>query len=146
MATREEIGGADRAILYLNNCQRDLRANAQSYLDEVAAGYPHFQQPQFKGDVRTPMQRQADIVTADGNAVSRLMVRLANFFSDPVRQANVANGLQVYGITVAQANQDRLMIKNAADAQAAADVSSDAAIIAAANATLAAVPAIDTLP
>jgi hypothetical protein len=75
MATREEIGTADRAIIYLNNCQRDLRDNAQLYLDEIANAPRR----------RTTAQLGAT-VTADGQAISRLMVRLANFFSDPVRQ------------------------------------------------------------
>jgi hypothetical protein len=135
MATREELVIADRAMAYLNNCQRDLRANAQNYLDEIAL-VPR----------RLSTAQLGAIVTADGQAISRLMVRLANFFSDPTRQTKVTNGLAFFGITLAQANADRLMIKNAADAQAAADVSTDAAITNAANATLAAIPAIDTLP
>ena len=73
------------------------------------------------------------------------MVVLANFVTDPTRQTKATNGLAFYGITLATGNADRLMIKAAADAQAIADVSTDAAITIAANATLAAVPAIDTI-
>lgn len=135
MATREELVIADRTIIYLNNCQRDMTQNAQSYLDEIA-----------RVPRRLTTAQLGTIVHDDGTAISRLMVRLANFLSDPARQTKVTNGLAFFGITLAQANADRLMIKNAADAQAIADVSTDTAITVAANVTLAAIPAIDTLP
>jgi hypothetical protein len=132
MATREELTIAQKILAYLNNCQRDMRANAQSYLNEIAAGHPRLATAQL-----------GTIVHADGARISDLMVRMGNFLSVPVRQTKATNGLSFYGITAAEANADRLMLKNAADVQATADVSTDAGIQAAANATLAAVPVID---
>jgi len=134
MATREEISIAGQAIQVLTNCQRDLRANAQSYLNEIAAGHP-----------RLNTQQLGAIVNADGAAISRLMVMMTNYFADPTRKTKVTNGLAFYGITFAQGAADHNAIKATADAQAAADVSTDAAITAAANATLASTPTIDLL-
>lgn len=132
MATREEVVIANHILVYLNNAQRDLRRNAQAYLAEIAAGHP-----------RASTNQLGQMVQADGAAISGLMTRMGNFLSVPARQTKASNGLAIFGITGAQANTDRLMIKDAADVQASANVSTDAAITNAANATLAAVPAID---
>lgn len=132
MATREELTIANRILLYLNNCQRDLRANAQAYLDEIAQGHPRLQTAQL-----------GQVVQGDGAAIATLMTRMGNFLSVPARQTKATNGLAFFGVTAAAANADRLMIKNAAEAQAVADVSTDAAIQVAANATLTAIPAVD---
>lgn len=134
MATREELTIAMRVLAYLNNCQRDMRLNAQSYLAEIAAGHP-----------RLTTEQLGVVLKADGAQVSRLMVKLADFVAVGARQTKLQNGLTFFGITLGQANSDRLMIKDAADVQAAANVVNDAAITDAANATLAALPAIDTI-
>lgn len=134
MATREELTIANRILVYLNNCQRDMRTNAQSYLDEITGGHLHYTTAAL-----------GQIVRADGARISDLMTRMGNFLSAPARQTKATNGLAFYGITAAEANADRLMLRNAGDVQAAADVSTDVAIQAAANATLTAVPAIDVI-
>ncbi|MGI8549040.1 MAG: hypothetical protein ACR2M1_17240 [Gemmatimonadaceae bacterium] len=134
MATREEIAIADQALAALTNCQRDLRRNAQSYLDEIAAGHPRLTTAQL-----------AAIVNADGAAVSRLMVMIATYVSAGTRQTKLINGLAFYGLTLAQANTDRNALKSTADTQAAAALVTDADITAAANATLGSTTAVDLL-
>jgi hypothetical protein len=133
VATREELTIALRILAYLNANQSDLRSNANSYLAEIATGHQKLSTTELGAKVR-----------ADALAISALMTRMGNFLSVPARQTKATNGLAFFGILAADANTDRLMIKSAADIQAAADVTTDVAITAAANATLAAVPAIDT--
>jgi hypothetical protein len=132
MATREEVSIALRILAYLNNTQSDMRSNANAYLAEIAAGHPRLSTAQLGG-----------IVRADGAAISSLMARMGTFLSVPARQTKATAGLLFFGIASADCNADRLTIKAAADAQAVADVSSDAAITTAANATLAAITPID---
>ncbi len=134
MATFEEINLANRVVVYLANCQRDLRANAQSYKDEIA-----------RVPRRLTTAQLGAIVHADGAAISALMTRLTNKIQNAGLQTKLGNGLAVYGITLAQANAAKTTIAAVADAQAVADVSTDAAITAASDATLAATPAIDVI-
>lgn len=134
MATREEISIALQAVQILTNCQRDLRRNAQSYLDEIAAGHP-----------RLTAQQLGAIAKADGAAISRLMTMMTTYFSDPTRTAKVTNGLTALGLTYAQAVADHGQIKTVADAMASATVTTDALITSGANWVLANTPALDLL-
>lgn len=134
MATREELRIAEQLIGFLNNCQRDLRSNAQSYLDEIA-----------RVPRRVATAQLGAIVNADGRAVALLMQRFTDFFADATRRTKAVNGIGFYGMTQAQVVADKNAIKATADAQAAAPVSTDAEITAAANATLAATAAMDLL-
>lgn len=130
----QEINLAHRVIQYLMNCQRDLRLNAASYLAEQ----------QVNPRPRTAAALGA-VVRADGVAVSAVLAHLATRIQQAGLQAKLSSGLAFFGLTLAEANQLRLTLKNAADAQAAAQVNTDAQIAAAANATLAAVPIIDVI-
>lgn len=133
MATREELTIALGIMRYLNNAQRDMRSNAQGYLAEIAAGHPRLSTAQL-----------GVILRADGAAISVLMAKMGTFLSDPGRTVKATAGVGFFGMTSVEVNTDRLMIKAAADTQAIANVVNDAAITDAANATLAALPAIDT--
>ncbi len=134
MATREEIAIAGQALQIITNAQRDLRRNAQAYLDEISAGHPRLTTAQLGA-----------IVQADGAAIGRLMTMVTTYFADAAKRTKAVNGLVFYGITQAQIVADRNATKAAADAQVVAPVSTDAEIIAAANATLAATPTLDLL-
>lgn len=131
MATFEEIHLAGRVIAYLSNCHRDLRVNAQAYKDEIA-----------RDPRRLDTAQLGAIVKGDAQNIARLMTVLTNKIVGSL-QAKLGNGLQVYGMTLAQANAEKNLILNTANTQAAADVSTDQAITSAANATLASMPAFD---
>lgn len=134
MATREEVSIALQAVQILTSCQRDLRRNAQSYLDEITAGHP-----------RLTTQQLGAIANADGAAVARLMTAMTQYFSDPTRVTKVTNGLGALGLTYAQAVADHNQILSVANAQATADVSTDALITQGANWVIANTPALDLL-
>lgn len=134
MATREELVIATTSLAYLTACQRDLRANALAYKAEIAS----------PTRTRTTAQLGA-IVHADGAAISRLLQRMTDFFSDAGRRTKATNGLAFYGILFADAKADHDSLQAVADTQSVANVSTDTAIIAAADATLANVTAIDVL-
>lgn len=134
MATREEIAIAQQTLQILNNCQRDLRANAQSYLNEIASGH-----------ARLTTEQLGVIVNADGAAVSRLMTMITDFAADSGRKAKLTDGLLGMGLAVDQVLGDTDSLKAAATAQAAAAVDTDDAITTAANATLGSVAPIDSL-
>ena len=134
MATREEVSIALQALQVLTNCQRDLRANAQSYLAEIAAGHPRLTTAQLGA-----------IAHADGAAIARLMTMMTSYFSDQTRVTKVTNGLTQLGLTYAQAVADHNQILSVANAQASADVSTDAAITSGANWVLANTLALDLL-
>lgn len=131
MATFEEVQIAARVVSYLANCHRDLRLNAQSYLDEIA------RQPR-----RLNTLQLGGYVTGDAQNIARLMTLLTNKITGTL-QTKLGNGLAVYGMTLGQANTEKNLILNTANTQAAADVSTDQAITSAANATLASMPAFD---
>jgi len=134
MATREEIAIAQQTLQILNNCQRDLRANAQSYLNEIASGH-----------ARLSTEQLGTIVNADGAAISRLMTTITDFASDAGRKTKLTNGLLGMGLSVDQVLSDSAALKTVADAQAAAAVGTDDAITTAANATLGSVAPVDLL-
>lgn len=134
MATREELLIAQTTLGYLNNIQRDLRKCANGYLAAIAA---------------TPRAIPTDVlgsyVHGDASGMGAVLDRMNVFFQDATRKQKLVNGLTFYGITWATIANDWTVGRNACTAQAAADVSTDAAITAAANATLAAVPALDVM-
>lgn len=134
MATREEIAIAGQALQVITNAQRDLRRNAQAYLDEIAAGHPRLTTAQLGA-----------ICNADGAAISKLMVMITTYFADIGKRTKAVSGLGFYGLTQAMIVTDKNAVKAAADAQAVAAVTTDAEIITAANATLAAIPTLDLL-
>lgn len=134
MATPEEVNLAHGVIRYLASCQRDLRANAQSYKDEIARSPRRLTTAQLGANV-----------TTDAQNINRLLQRIADKAADANIRTKITNGLAAVSIAFATANNARATLKGAADAQASADVSTDQAISAAADATLAAVPAFDTI-
>lgn len=131
MATFEEIQIAGRVIAYLSNCHRDLRQNAQAYLDELA-----------RSPRRLTTAQLGAIVKGDAQNIARLMTVLTNKITGSL-QTKLGNGLAVYGMTLGQANTEKNLILNTANTQASADVSTDQAITNAANATLSSMPAFD---
>jgi hypothetical protein len=134
MATREELLIAQTTLGYLNNIQRDLRKCAASYLAAIAA------------TPRTLSTAQlGDYVHRDAAGMGAVLDRMNVFFSDATKKQKLVSGLAFYGITWATIASDWQVGRNACTAQANADVSTDAAITSAANATLAAVPALDVM-
>lgn len=134
MATREELLIAQDTLSWLNAVQRDLRKNATAYIAAIAANPRTILTPQLGAYVH-----------GDANAMGAVLDRMNVFFQDATRKQKLVNGLTFYGITWATISSDWTVGRNACTAQAAADVSTDAAITNAANATLAAVPALDVM-
>ena len=132
MPTIEDWQIGQQALTVLVSVHRDERRNAQAYLDEIAAGHPRLTTAQL-----------GTLVTADAQRYQQLLNRLRNYFSDPTLKAKLLDGITAYGFVQTDLSTEWNLLMNAATTQAAADVSSDAAIQAAANATLTAVPAID---
>jgi len=165
MATFEELQLANRVVAYLANCHRDLRINAQMYKTDLARPLPvewttvngvvsapagwygnantsRRNQSAGDGERRFDTAQLGAIATADAQNIARLMTLLTNKITGTL-QTKLGNGLTVYGMTLNQANTEKNLILNTANTQASADVSTDQAIISAADATLAALPALD---
>ncbi len=134
MATFEQLKLAIQVQTVLANLRRDMRANAQSYLDAMTAGKP-------VGPVAT-------IATANTVQYQKILLWLFNANASTPLKNKVTTGLTALSLVYADVVSYYTELHNAANAEEtaeAAGITTSTAMNSLANATLANVAAWDTL-
>lgn len=134
MATFEQLKLATQVQQVLANLRRDMRSNAQGYLDAVTAG--------------KPLAGIASVATANTVQYQKILDWLQSANTDVALKAKVTSGLTALSLLFSDVVGYYTEMRTAANAEAAAEtagLTTGAAIQALANATLANVTAWDSL-